>query len=72
MFPFSILSFNASFNTYSSLANQSSGIFFNGTGEIIEEGKIIYQTTAEELKNESDDYDYPKLLVAAIKNSRKK
>lgn len=48
------------------------GIFFNGTGEIIEEGKIIYQTTAEELKNESDDYDYPKLLVAAIKNSRKK
>lgn len=47
-------------------------IFFDGTGEIVEKGNIIYQATAEELNKASDDYDYPKLLVAAIKHSKNK
>lgn len=46
-------------------------IFFNNTGEIIEQGQILYQTTKEELIKEPDEYDYPKLLVAALKNSKK-
>lgn len=47
-------------------------IFLDGTGEIIEQGEIIYQATSEMLQKESDNYDYPKLLVAALKHKNKK
>jgi hypothetical protein len=47
-------------------------MFFDGTGELIEQGEIIYQATSEMLQKESDNYDYPKLLVAALKHKNKK
>lgn len=47
-------------------------IFLDGTGELIEQGEIIYQATSEMLQKESDNYDYPKLLVAALKHKNKK
>ena len=38
----------------------------------IEQGEIIYQATSGMLQKESDNYDYPKLLVAALKHKNKK
>ena len=47
-------------------------MFLDGTGELIEQGEIIYQTTTETLQKESNNDDYPKLLVAAIKHKNNK
>lgn len=45
-------------------------VFFDGTGELIEQGETLYQTTAEELKKEKDKYGYSKLLVATLKHRK--
>lgn len=54
------------------VAPACNAIFFDATGELIEQGKNIYETTSEMLQKESDDYDYPELLVAALKHTKQK
>lgn len=43
-------------------------IFFDNTGEMIEEGNIIYQTSAQELQQEAKIEDCSRLYVATMKN----
>ena len=43
-------------------------IFFDKTGEMIEEGKIIYQTSVQELQQEAKIEDCSRLYVATMKN----
>ena len=43
-------------------------IFFDNTGEMIEEGNIIYQTSVQELQQEAKIEDCSRLYVATMKN----
>ena len=42
--------------------------FFDNTGEMIEEGNIIYQTSVQELQQEAKIEDCSRLYVATMKN----
>lgn len=47
-------------------------VFFDGTGELIERGELLYQTTKEELKDKKSRYGYSKLLVSTLKHIKGK
>ena len=47
-------------------------VFFDGTGELIERGKFLYQATKEELKDKKSRYGYSKLLVSTLKHIKGK
>lgn len=45
-------------------------VFFDNTGELMEQGELLYQTTAEELKTEKDKYGFSKLLINTLKQRK--
>lgn len=54
------------------VAPACNAVFFDGTGELIERGELLYQTNKEELKDKKDCYGYSKLLVATLKHIKGK